>query len=229
MSLVKILIEIAEEDRSAAKAAGLPQRIAAQFNPTEYGLDKGVNFAEIAIPGLEEPLLQFTHGNSQRLALELLLDGTKIDDPLDVGATANDLQRLVRILPEKHAPPRIKVVWGPRLIFKAVAESVNCRFTLFSPDGVPLRARVSLALRSYRTLADQLRELNLQSPDHTKQHRVRAGDTLALIAYEAYGDPALWRAVAAANLEETADPRRLGVGVLLDIPPLATNSATGRP
>jgi len=229
MSLVKILIEIAEEDRSAAQAAGLQPRISAQFNPTEYGLDKSVSFADIAIPGLEEPLLQFIHGNSQRLNLELLLDGTKTDDPVDVGAVAKDLQRLVRILPEKHAPPRIKVVWGPRLIFKAVAESVNSRFTLFSTDGAPLRARVSLALRSYRTLADQLRELNLQSPDHSKTHRVRAGDTLALIAYEAYGDPALWRAVAEANTEETADPRRLEVGALLKIPPLANTNAASKP
>jgi nucleoid-associated protein YgaU len=228
MSLVKVIIEIAEEDRSAARAAGLPQRIAAQFNPTEYGLDKGVNFAEIVIPGLEEPLLQFTHGNSRRLSLELLLDGTKADDPLDVGATVNDLQRLLRILPEQHAPPRIKVVWGPRLIFKAVAESVQSRFTLFSPEGAPLRARVTLALRSYRTLADQLRELNLQSPDQSKTHRVRAGDTLALIAYQAYGDAALWRAVATANPEHTADPLRLAVGALLVIPPLAAPDAERR-
>jgi nucleoid-associated protein YgaU len=228
MSLVKVIVEIAEEDRSAARSAGLPARMIAQFNPTEYSLDKGASFAEIAVPGLEEPLLQFVHGNSQRLSLELLLDGTKTDDRVDVAATAADLQRLARILPERHAPPRLKIIWGPQLTLKAIAESVQCRFTLFAPEGAPLRARVTLALRSYRTLAEQLRELNLQSPDHSKTHRVRAGDTLALVAFEAYGDPALWRAVAEANAETVADPRRLTVGALLAIPPLVDATPAGR-
>jgi nucleoid-associated protein YgaU len=113
------------------------------------------------------------------------------------------------------------VTWGEHLALKAVAESVQIRFTLFSEDGVALRARVTLMLRSYRTLGEQLRALNLQSPDQSKSRRVRAGDTLALIAYDAYGDPTLWRAVAAANPELTADPLRLKPGSLLKLPPLA--------
>jgi hypothetical protein len=84
------------------------------------------------------------------------------------------LQRFAHILPERHAPPRLKVMWGTNLSFKAVVENVQCRFTLFSAEGNPLRARVTLALRSYRPLAQQLRELNLQSPDHSKTRRVRA-------------------------------------------------------
>lgn len=228
MSIVKVIIEIAQEDQAAAKSAGLPVSFTAQFNPTEYGLEKSSTFAEIAIPGLEEPLLQFVHGNSQRASLELLLDATKSTDAVDVAAVARDLQRLSRILPERHAPPRLKVIWGSSLALKAVAESVQCRFTLFSEDGNPLRARVTLALRSYRTLAEQLRELNLQSPDHSKTHRVRAGDTLALIAYEAYGDPALWREVAAANPEAAADPRRLVPGSVLTLRPLADPNAAGQ-
>lgn len=227
MSLAKILIEIADEDRAAALAAGLRVRMAAQFNPTEYGLDKSATFAEIAIPGLEEPLLQFTHGASRRLNLELLLDGTKVDDPIDVAANSRDLQRLAEMLPERHAPPRVKVIWSQALIFKAVVESVQCRFTLFSVDGKPLRARVTLALRSYRPLADQLRELNLQSPDHSKVRRVRRGDTLALIAFEAYGDATQWRTIAAANAATIADPRRLVVGSILQVPPLAVSAQTG--
>lgn len=228
MSIVKIIIEIAPEDQAAARSAGLPTRFQAQFNPTEYGLEKGASLAEIAIPGLEEPLLQFIHGNSQRLTLELLLDGTKIDDAVDVAGFARDMQRLVRILPERHAPPRLNIVWGNSLALKAVAESVQARFTLFSENGTPLRARITLALRSYRTLGEQLRDLNLQSPDHSKTHRVRAGDTLALIAYQAYGDAALWREVAAANPELTADPLRLAPGTLLRLRPLEPNGPRPR-
>jgi phage tail protein X len=227
VSLVKLVIEIAPEDQSAAQSAGLPVRINSQFNPTEYSIEKGASFAEIPIPGIEEPLLQFIHGNSQRLNLELLLDGSMPEDAVDVAAVANDLQRLAHILPERHAPPRLKVIWGNNIALKAIAESVQCRYTLFSENGKALRARVTLALRSYRTLGEQLRALNLQSPDHSKNHRVRAGDTLALIAYEAYGDPALWRTIAEANPELTANPRQLVPGSILQLPPLATSELGG--
>ncbi|WP_031202361.1 LysM peptidoglycan-binding domain-containing protein [Mesorhizobium sp. LSJC269B00] len=228
MTIVKTIIEIAEEDQAAARSAGLPTRFSAQFNPTEYSLERGANFAEIAIPGLEEPILQFIHGNSQRLSLELLLDASKIDSAVDVAALANDLQRLARILPERHAPPRLKIIWGTHLALKAIAENVQCRFTLFSESGEPIRARVTLALRSYRTLGEQLRELNLQSPDHSKTHCVRSGDSLALIAYQAYGNHALWREIADANPEAIADPLRLVPGTMLKIRPLA-NPSRSRP
>src|SRR5439155_1663649 len=104
----------------------------------------------------------------------------------------------------------LNIVWGSSLALKAVAESVQSRFTLFSEDGKPLRARITLALRSYRTLGEQLRDLNLQSPDHSKTHRVRAGDTLALIAYEAYGDAE--RYAYAYSDQHTFDPgKRLDI------------------
>ena len=39
------------------------ERIEVLFNPNEYSLNKDVNFAQAAVPGLSTPLLQFVHGN----------------------------------------------------------------------------------------------------------------------------------------------------------------------
>ena len=47
-----------------------------QFNPTEYSLSTGNQFAEIAIPGLDSPVLQFVRGNSETMTLELFFDTT---------------------------------------------------------------------------------------------------------------------------------------------------------
>lgn len=50
--------------------------IEVMFNPTEYSITRNVNYAEVAVPGLAMPLLQFVRGESQQLSLELFLDSS---------------------------------------------------------------------------------------------------------------------------------------------------------
>ena len=127
------------------------------------------------------------------------------------------LYQLVKVQPKTHAAPRVRVTWGDGLSFKGVAESVTRKVTLFDNDGKPLRAVVSMSFREYRTLKEQLEELNLQSTDQTKVTVLRTGDRLDVIAQREYGDADLWRALASFNGIE--DPRRLSPGSTLRIPP----------
>ena len=101
--------------------------------------------------------------------------------------------------------------------FRCIVESVKQKFTLFSPDGIPLRATLTVALREYKTLDDQLKHLNLTSPDRTHSYVTQNGDTLARIAAQYYRGPGDWRSIADANGIE--DPRRLAPGATLTIPP----------
>ncbi|BDI05906.1 peptidoglycan-binding protein [Sphaerotilus microaerophilus] len=206
------------------------------YNPAEMTFDKGVQLAEIGIPGLDAPLSQFIRGNAEKLTLEIFCDST--ESGMGLGATSvteqtDKLFQLVKILPEVHAPPIATVFWhdefpgnklhkawgnNRRTSFTGMAESVRQRFTLFSPEGVPLRATVNLVLREWRALEEQLHELNLSSPDRTHRHRLAAAQTLPSIAQRYWQRPGLWRELALANAIE--DPRRLRPGVLLDVPPL---------
>jgi hypothetical protein len=101
--------------------------------------------------------------------------------------------------------------------FRCIVESVKQKFTLFSPDGIPLRATLTVALREYKTLDEQLKHLNLTSPDRTHSYVTQNGDTLARIAAQYYRGPGEWRSIADANGIE--DPRRLAPGATLTIPP----------
>jgi hypothetical protein len=47
------------------------EQIPVLFNPAEYSLDLGNTFAEIGIPGLRVPPIQYVRGNSRSLKLEL--------------------------------------------------------------------------------------------------------------------------------------------------------------
>ena len=79
---------------------------------------------------------------------------------------------------------------------------------------------MSVTFREYKTLEEQLAELNLQSADHTRSYVVTRRETLHQIAAKVYDDPAQWRRIAEANESVVANPRRLVPGTVLLIPPL---------
>lgn len=204
------------------------------YNPTEYALTKGASFADINIPGLDSPVLQFVRGDAETLSLELFFDST---DEKGTGSEAESvtdqvdaLYRLVKIEGDLHAPPIVRLTWGdhfPGMVndrsesttpaFDCIVTSCGRRFTLFNPDGKPLRAVVTLALREYKTLEEQLQALNLQSADHTRVHVVQEGENLPLIAYGAYKNSAYWRVIAKHNNIDNV--RNLTPGTVLQLPP----------
>lgn len=187
-----------------------------RFNPTEYQLQKTNNFAEIAIPGLESPPIQFVRGSAEKLSLELLADTS--DTLEDVREKyVNKLRDLMRLNSELHAPPIVAFRWDTQ-VFKGVLESLNITYVLFSPDGVPLRAKLSVTLKEYRPAAVQYRESPTLSPDFDKSFVVRRGDTLSGISGQVYRDPAQWREIARAN--DIVDPRRIRPGETLRLPRL---------
>ncbi len=102
--------------------------------------------------------------------------------------------------------------------FRCIIESIKQKFTLFSPEGIPLRATLTVSLREYKRLRDQLLELHLSSPDRTHVHPLQQGEVLASVANRYYDRPAEWRPIAEHNGID--DPRRLTPGVFLTIPPL---------
>ena len=195
-----------------------------------------MTLAEVNIPGMDSPLIQFVRGQAERLTLDLFFDTT--EDGMAQGATSvttytDKVYSLVKIESQRHAPPVCAFMWnrkfpGSELLeasgnqrrtdFQCIVESVKSKFTLFSSEGIPLRATLSVTLREYKTLDEQLHQLNLTSPDRTHSHVIRRGETLSGIAGKLYLRPAEWRAIADKTLIE--DPRRLTVGAFLQVPPI---------
>jgi nucleoid-associated protein YgaU len=187
------------------------------FNPTEYQLQKTNNFAEVAIPGLETPPLQYVRGAPEKLTTELLVDTS--DTLLDVREEyTNSLRALMDINSELHAPPIVRLVWDGE-IFLGVVDSLSISYVMFTPEGVPVRAKLNLSLTEYRAVDDQLADRPRYSSTVVKSHTVRAGDTPASIAHLAYNDPTAWREIARYN--GITDPRQLEPGRVLNIPKLS--------
>jgi hypothetical protein len=217
---------------------GEAEDISVQYNPTELSFQKGAQIAEIGIPGLDSPLLQFIRGQNEKLTLELFFDTT--EDGMGPGATSvttltDRIYELVKIEPDRHAPPLCTFIWNDRFPganvsfhvgnqrrndFDCIVESVQQKFTLFSPEGVPLRATLNMTLREYKTLDRQLKQLNINSPDRRQSHVVDRGETLAAIAAKHYLRSGEWRRIADEPENNLEDPRRLVPGTFLIIPPI---------
>ena len=190
--------------------------ISVLFNPTQYSLDRGNQIAEVGIPGLGAPVLQFVRGTPRILNVELFFD--TYEQQLDVRVLTDRIYKLLGIESASHVPPICTFQWG-MFTFKCVVERVGGRFTLFLSDGRPVRATLTVVLKEYIPVDVLVKETPLESADRTKTRAVKRGDTLASIAAAEYDDPTKWRPIAEANRIE--NPRLVQPGQGLVIPPLA--------
>ncbi|MFI0418845.1 LysM peptidoglycan-binding domain-containing protein [Spongiactinospora sp. 9N601] len=192
------------------------RRIPLRFNPTDYKLSKTNTFAEITIPGLETPPIQYVRGGSETLSVQALVDTS---DTLENVRTAyvDAVRNLMRPDSREHAPPVVRFVWD-EAVFTGVLEKLDVNYVLFGKDGVPLRAQLDITLKEFRPAAQQANDPPRSSPTVEKSYVVRRGDTLAGISAAVYRRPDAWRELARAN--GITDPRDLRPGRVLTVPRL---------
>lgn len=202
------------------------ERIEVLFNPAEYSLNKENVFAEAPMPGRGSPLLQFVHGNTRTLDMELFFDTWATNGRVGASAIAagTDVRQLTRqvtslmsINPDTHAPSGVLFAWGS-LTFVGVLVRASERFTMFLESGIPVRAQLQVSFHEWITGEEEARGVKRKTADFTHRHVVGQGQTLSSIAAAVYGDPAKWRPIAMAS--DLEDPRRLAPGLVLDVPRL---------
>ena len=127
----------------------------------------------------------------------------------------DEAKGLMDIDSELHAPPVCRFIWGT-FLFQCIIERITKKFTMFLPEGIPVRATLSVTLKEYRDVDIQIKETDLHSADLTKTWTITQGESLWSIAAREYGTPADWRLIAEAN--NIDNPRILFTGQKLTIP-----------
>ena len=209
-------------EQAKIEVDGEPTPIDCWFNPTEYSISKTNLWEFKAAPGTALPPAQFAGGMPRELTVDLLFDAS--DTNKDVRDVTNQLLKMME-LGAGGRPPMITFIWGQTNSFKAVAQTMSLRYTLFRQDGSPIRAHASLRLAQ----ADKTQDASsppggtsgggnptTRGVDAIRTHIVRDGDSLQSLAFDAYGDAAQWRAIAEANGID--DPLALRRGSSLSIP-----------
>lgn len=135
------------------------------------------------------------------------------------------LERLLDYDKKTHHIPCVRLVWGNFMAETATdekylfyVEKLEVTYSMFLPDGKPVRAKATVGLKQCLPLKEQLKHDPKESPDHAKLYTVRRGDTLQGIAYEEYDDPREWRRIA--NTNKINDPMSLRPGTKLLVPPI---------
>lgn len=187
------------------------------FNPKEYTIAQQVDYNTEPM-GDSTERTELRNVASRTLNLPELIFDT-YEEMTDVTQKTQGLLDLLQPKEEqgqnKPVPRKVLFEWGT-FSFEAYLTSVSQRFTLFRPDGTPVRAMVTVELREY---TEDLPGTNPTSGGGPVERvwRVEAGDRLDTIADAAYGDATKWRLIAAHNNIE--NPLRLRPGTELGIPP----------
>ncbi|WP_432947678.1 peptidase M23 [Kribbella sp. CA-253562] len=205
---------------AGAKLGPELDQITFQFNPNELTIAKSARWKSEPARGAKKASPpEFQGAEPGKLSLELFLDATsKMDD--SVVKTAEKLFACCvptdgSLGKNKPTPPLVVFHWGAVSSFPAYIAQVSAKYTLFTPDGTPVRAVCTI----------QLQEMPIETPRQNptsgglRPHRSRillAGETLATVAYAEFGDPGLWRSLAEVNGID--DPLRLVPGTNLLLP-----------
>ena len=191
------------------------QKIPVMYNPEEFKLDQGNTFAEVGIPGLNAPPIQYVRGRARTLTMDLFFDS--YEDGQDVRLHTNQVVNLLNTLPQTKAPPVLLFSMG-RFNFKCVLVDAGQRYTMFLRDGTPVRATLSVRFEEYVRV-----DITVQQGPFTglptaqsALHNFIQGQTLSKLASDYLGDPAQWRAIAQAN--KIDDPFNIPPGTQLVIP-----------
>lgn len=194
------------------------------FNPAEYTLEQANNFKDTNTAGLDEPITQWLNGLAGRLTMELYFDTYTDGGGSNVTEKTDEIGKLLGV--EEHAPPKVEFRWG-WMSFCGVLDKLTQRFTMFLPDGVPVRAKLTVTFKGVKALSEQLKDPRRNSSDKTKRRTLTGDSSIWLIAAKEYGDPRFWRLIARQNRVD--DPRALRPGTALVVPPLDTKQPGGAP
>jgi nucleoid-associated protein YgaU len=194
-----------------------------RFNPKEYSISKSATWSRPTNKSAKSSSKpEFGGVQPQSVTMELFFDDWENPDA-DLVA---DIQKLMGWLKpsdesldkKKPQPQILKFQWGGNQSlsqFKGFLKSVAVKYTMFKADGKPIRATANITLEE---VPDEPKKPNPTSGSlASRRTRVlRAGDSLQSIAYDEYGDPNLWRALAVFNAID--DPLRMTPGARLLVP-----------
>lgn len=193
----------------------------AMINPNEITLKRKVEYNSQQAPDLSNPSAKYKYTPAATLSFKLVLDCTGVVDSkrLDLPQEIEDLQHLVYDYQgDIHRPYFVMLRWGIGQVFKGVLTSFDTTYTLFDPDGVPLRATVSMNFVSFLDPKAVAKEDEKASPDMTHTIHVVAGDTLPGISLRVYNSPDY--SVQIAQFNGLDKVRSLKPGMTLTCPPL---------
>jgi hypothetical protein len=139
-----------EDKQFQTPIMGIPYSV--MINPETIKWDRSIEYNEQQAPDSSSASQKYKSTPSEILSFDIVIDCTGIIDPLRTFMLI-EIAALEKVVynynGSVHRPNFVKIIWGLGLCFNGVLTSFNTSYTLFAPDGIPLRAKVSLAFSEY--------------------------------------------------------------------------------
>jgi hypothetical protein len=211
-------------------------KFVAPINPETYTQNIKVSVDKQQGHGNDGAEIRYRGSTPQELRLEFILDGTGVMEGYSgksgdyqntpVAQQLKDFLDCAYTLDGNiHRPNFLIVMWGEKFTFQCVLTNCDINYTLFNPDGSPLRVKINATFLYHKSREEILAEAKLSSPDLTHYQRVTIGDRLDNLSNDVYNDPGFLTELASYNGLTTV--RKLRPGTQLSFPPLTKLTANG--
>ena len=122
------------------------------FNPNEYSISKSAEWRGTPSSGARTaPTPEFVGTKPRNLRMKLLFDAWASSQDTVTAAVDQLLEwcnpTSASISQGRPSPPILAFTWGQNAFFDAYLQSVDAQYTMFSPEGMALRATVNVTPR----------------------------------------------------------------------------------
>lgn len=190
------------------------------INPADYKQDFTIDYSSKSGTGGTEAAPAFEKYGDEGISFDLYFDGTGLIDGQQ-SCVHDQIEGLKKCIynynGDIHQPNYVEICWG-ELLFKGRLKSLSLNYTMFKPNGDPLRAKASLSFTSYTNPQEAAKEANKSSPDLSHLIEFKQGDTLPNLCRRIYQDPTFYTAIARKN--NLINFRDIKPGTKLIFPPL---------
>lgn len=227
--LIKVLIHAYDDEEFKQKSELSPNPISLPVNPESFTQNFKVELNQQQGQGNQGTNPDYKGTKPEELKLDFVFDGTQIiegyklnGDDSSVKAQLDIFMKTVYNMDgEIHRPHFLQVQWG-KFMFPCILSNLDLNYTLFKPNGDPLRLKASASFLNYVAQKERVARERKKSPDLTHVRLVKAGDRLDLMTHKIYKETKYLLQVAKAN--DLTTFREISPGNELVFPPLDKTS-----
>jgi hypothetical protein len=163
----------------------------------------------------------------EELKIEFFLDGTQTMEgyveqykTMEVHDQIEKFTNCVYKYEGKIHRPRFLIIrWGSEIRFPCVLSHMDINYTLFNPNGNPLRVKITATFLKYETEVAVAAAARMSSPDLTHMRRIKEGDRLDLMAYKIYDNSNYFIQIGKVN--NLTSLRKIKPGKEMFFPPIS--------
>lgn len=203
MGLQKIIIIGFSDKNVTDKEAG---RFVIPINPENISRNHQINLENSASGGSQHNDSKHANTPSEDLRLEFTLDNTgtvegNILEGTPVGKQVEDFLNLTYKLQGGIRKPNfLKILWWDGFAFDCQLTNAQVTYTLFKPDGTPLRAKINASFKQHTSAELRVAIEGKTSAVFTKvQSVLEAGERITNVAQKAFSDAGKFMEIARAN------------------------------